>query len=54
MSTPSAPHTARYTTPAIALHWGLALLIVGTFGLGVYMHELPISPSRLKLYSWHK
>ena len=54
MSTPSVNPVARYTTPAIALHWLLALLIVGTFGLGVYMHELPFSPNRLKLYSWHK
>ena len=46
--------TPRYTTPAIALHWLLALLIAGTFALGLYMHELPVSPTRLKLYSWHK
>ena len=32
----------------------LALLIAGTFALGVYMHELPFSPARLKYYSWHK
>lgn len=38
----------------MALHWGLALLIVGTFSLGVYMHELPFSMTRLKLYNWHK
>jgi cytochrome b561 len=44
----------RYTGPAIALHWLLALMIVGAFGVGLYMHELPISPTRLKLYSWHK
>lgn len=58
---PSAPSTAavsttpgRYTIPAITLHWLLALLIVGTFSLGVYMADLPFSPSRLKYYSWHK
>jgi cytochrome b561 len=45
---------ARYTGTAIALHWLLALLLVGTFSLGVYMQDLPFSPSRLKYYNWHK
>ena len=54
-STDLSPSAAgRYTSPAIALHWLLAVLIVGTFSLGVYMHELPFSPARLKYYSWHK
>jgi cytochrome b561 len=44
----------RYTHTAIALHWLLAMALFGTFALGVYMHELPMSPQRLKLYSWHK
>ncbi|HOY36878.1 MAG TPA: cytochrome b, partial [Piscinibacter sp.] len=30
------------------------LAIVGSFSVGVYMTELPISPQRLKLYNWHK
>jgi cytochrome b561 len=47
-------HAPRYTVTAIALHWLLALALFGTFALGVYMHELPVSPWRLKLYSWHK
>jgi cytochrome b561 len=44
----------RYSTPAIALHWLIALLIFVAFPLGVYMHELPLSPDKLKLYSYHK
>lgn len=44
----------RYTGVAIALHWLLALIIVGMFVLGVYMADLPFSPTRLKLYNWHK
>jgi cytochrome b561 len=44
----------RYTPTAVVLHWLLALALFGTFALGVYMHELPMSPQRLKLYSWHK
>ena len=46
--------SVRYNAPAILLHWLLAVLIVATFALGVYMHELPFSPTRLKLYNWHK
>lgn len=48
-----APQT-RYTLPAIALHWVLALALLGLFGMGLYMANLPISPLRLKLYNWHK
>ncbi|MBK6851522.1 MAG: cytochrome b [Burkholderiales bacterium] len=46
--------TDRYTTPAITLHWVLAIAIVVSFSVGLYMHELPFSPFRLKLYNWHK
>ncbi len=48
------PLNSRYTHAAIALHWLLALLITATFALGAYMHELPFSPTRLKLFNWHK
>lgn len=44
----------RYTRTAIGLHWLVAVALIGTFGLGLYMHELPFSPDKLKLYSWHK
>ena len=44
----------RYTPIAIALHWLLALAIVGAFCVGLYMADLPFSPTRLKLYNWHK
>jgi cytochrome b561 len=44
----------RYTRTAIALHWLLALAIVCTFTLGVYMHELPESADRDQLYDWHR
>lgn len=44
----------RYTTAAIHLHWLLAVALAGTFALGIYMHDLPLSPEKLKLYSWHK
>ncbi|MDB5828602.1 MAG: cytochrome b561 [Variovorax sp.] len=44
----------RYGIVAIALHWLLALMIVTSFGVGLYMTGLPFSPARLKLYNWHK
>ncbi|MDO8261926.1 MAG: cytochrome b [Gallionella sp.] len=44
----------RYTRTAITLHWIIALLIFTAFPLGVYMHELPLSPDKLRLYSYHK
>ena len=50
----SAATTDRYSGIAIALHWLLALAILGAFIVGVYMSDLPVSPQRLKLYNWHK
>lgn len=50
MTTP----TQRYTLPAIGLHWIIALLILIAWPLGAYMHELQLSPTKLKLYSYHK
>lgn len=50
----AALNTARYTPLAIVLHWLVALLIFAAFPLGVYMHELPLSPTKLQLYSYHK
>lgn len=44
----------RYTRTAITLHWLIAALILCALALGLYMHELPFSPLRLKLYSYHK
>ena len=46
--------TQRYSGPAIAAHWIIALLILAAWPLGAYMHELPLSPTKLKLYSYHK
>ncbi|MBI5890734.1 MAG: cytochrome b [Nitrosomonadales bacterium] len=44
----------QYTRTAVALHWLIVLLIFAAFPLGVYMHELPLSPYKLRLYSYHK
>ncbi|CAN7432465.1 cytochrome b [Variovorax sp. LjRoot290] len=44
----------RYGAVAMGLHWLLALLIVASFSVGLYMAGLPFSPMRLKLINWHK
>jgi cytochrome b561 len=48
----SSPH--RYTAPAIALHWLMAVGLIGAIGVGWYVSELPMSVQRLKLINWHK
>lgn len=53
MNPPAIP-ASGYTHTAIALHWLIAIALASTFALGLYMHELPLSPQKLKLYSWHK
>jgi len=44
----------QYTRTAIALHWLIALLIFVAFPVGLYMVDLPLSPQKLKIISWHK
>jgi cytochrome b561 len=46
--------STHYTRTAKSLHWLMALMIFGLLGLGFYMSDLPLSPQKLKLYSWHK
>ena len=45
---------ARYTRTAIALHWGMAVLVVGLLGVGVWMTGLKPSPTKIEVYTWHK
>lgn len=44
----------RYDGVAMSLHWLVALLIFAAFPLGVYMHDLPLSPAKLQYFSYHK
>jgi cytochrome b561 len=44
----------RYTGVAIGLHWLIGLMILCSLGLGLYMVELSLTPTKLRLYSWHK
>ena len=55
MNTTATPSTrSRYTGVAIGFHWLLALMIIVSFSVGWYMSDLPMSPTRLKLFNWHK
>ncbi|MEO8937496.1 MAG: cytochrome b [Burkholderiaceae bacterium] len=44
----------HYTATAIALHWLMAAMIVSSLSLGYYMSGLPFSPSRIRLFNYHK
>jgi cytochrome b561 len=44
----------RYGAVAMTLHWLLALMILTSFSVGLYMADLPFSPLRLRLVNWHK
>jgi cytochrome b561 len=46
--------TSAYSRPAIALHWLIALIILASFPVGLYMTEMALSPLKLKIYSYHK
>jgi cytochrome b561 len=44
----------RYSAPAIALHWLVAALIIANLALGLYTVDLPLSPQKLRFFSFHK
>jgi cytochrome b561 len=50
----SSVASSRYTPAAVALHWVLALLILANLAFGLYTVNLPLSPQKLKLFSYHK
>ena len=43
-----------YSALAIGLHWLVFALVVGNWLLGPYMADLPLSPQKLRYFSWHK
>lgn len=47
---------ARYTTTAIALHWFIALAVLGQIALGWWMQEIPKDPvgPRVNAFNLHK
>jgi cytochrome b561 len=54
MSAQHIPSVQRYSGVAILLHWVLAIAIIGAFGVGLTLDDLPFSPMKLKLINWHK
>lgn len=50
------PHSERYSTVAIVLHWLIALLVVVQFGWGWGMQEIPKNPpgQRAAAFNVHK
>lgn len=52
MALSSSP--SHYHAVSRVLHWLVAVMILGMLVLGFYMVDLPLSPNKLKLYSWHK
>jgi len=43
-----------YTRTSLFLHWIVAILIFAAFPLGVYMHDMPLTPDKLRYFSYHK
>jgi cytochrome b561 len=48
------PMSPRYDRVAILFHWLMAVMITASFAVGLYMVSLTMSPTRIKLYNWHK
>lgn len=46
--------STRYSDVAIALHWLIALALVASFCVGLYMADLKLSPLQVRLFNWHK
>ena len=47
-------NTLRYNPVSIALHWVMAALIVTTWSIAIAISDMPLSPTRITGYSWHK
>lgn len=46
--------TGRYGATAISLHWIVAALILFNLAFGLYLVDLPLSPQKLRYFSYHK
>jgi len=52
---PAVPaRVASYSAVAIALHWIIALCILGQIALGWQLHHIPMGPGRFVAFQWHK
>ena len=55
LKTERALPTRHYSAPAMALHWLIAIGIIGGFALGLVMTGIPgFTIAKLKYFSWHK
>jgi cytochrome b561 len=46
--------SGRFGLVAKTFHWLTLALLIGSFTLALTMIDLPLSPRKLQLYSWHK
>ncbi|STQ89947.1 cytochrome b [Iodobacter fluviatilis] len=44
----------HYDSIQVLLHWLVAILIFVAFGLAWTMDDMPLSPTKFKIISWHK
>lgn len=44
----------NYDSIQVLLHWLVAILIFAAFGLAWTMDDMPLSPAKFKIISWHK
>jgi cytochrome b561 len=54
MAIAADPGDEQYGRVAMALHWLTALLIAGSFTVGLSMVGLPLGRQKLQWYAWHK
>jgi cytochrome b561 len=54
MQVSPATDNTRYGAVALTTHWLTFLLVTAIFTVGFIMEDLPNSPTRLKLFSYHK
>jgi len=48
------PPPTHYTRTAVALHWGIAALVIILIAAGWIMTDMPGSPAKLQVVTWHK
>ncbi|MGH8254010.1 MAG: cytochrome b, partial [Steroidobacteraceae bacterium] len=51
---PAASATRDYTRTAVALHWTVATLVITLLAMGWIMTNMPGSPAKLQVVTWHK
>lgn len=45
---------SRLSRPTVILHWSVALLFLGTLGLGLYFEDMANGPEKFELLTTHK